>query len=218
METFGAGNNHTAGILVLNQHAEQARAWMKHTSMPFFIRPINAQWSALLIKDEKLEQPSTVDMLIEFSKFIFMIAFFHDEDWGWGYRVFINGFEVAHFYDDYHFDHRMAIQLAQERYPEIEDILYYLYFEAEGRSLLDSLVEEVNSSRKYLEKQFENKNVQCFETFGFSQDTIAKLDKLISIEGLRDKRLHWRQVEQFKEYLGITEMKRINYKVLSEST
>ncbi len=212
MSQFGVGTEYTAGILFLRERAGQVQAWMHHTSMPFFVRHVNTRWSVLCIQDEKLEQQATVDLLIEFSKFIFLIHFLHDEDWGWGYRVFVNGFEVAHFYDDYHFDHRMAIQLAQERYPETEDILSFLYFDKEGRSLLDSLVEEVNSSPRYVEQQFSQKNVQAFASFGLEPETVAALDRLISFEGLRDKRLHWRQVQEFKQYLGFAELGRLNFK------
>lgn len=214
MKPLAAGNEHTTGILFLKQHANTVQAWMDHASIPFFVHALNDIWSVLYVKDEKLEKPATVHTLIELSKFINLFYFTHIEDWGWGYRVFVNGFQVAEFYDDYHFDHTMAIQLAKERYPDVEDILYFLYFDKEGRSLLDSLVEEINSSRNYLEQQFKNKNIQSFEAFGLGDEKIAALDRLISIEGLSDKRLNWRQVEQFKEYLDMVEMTRRNFKYL----
>lgn len=187
---------------------------MTHSSMPCFVHPVNARWSSLFVQDERLEQPSSVTTLIELSKFVSLLYFTHQEDWGWGYRVFVNGFEVASFYDDYHFDHTLAIAMAQEQRPDVEDILYFLYFDKEGRELLDTLVEEINQSPAYLEQQFTNKHVSAFAAFGLSQEQIARLDALISVENIRDQRLHWRQVEQFKELLGFTEMNRRNFKYL----
>jgi hypothetical protein len=214
MKQLAASNEHTAGILLLKEKTEQVEAWMQHASMPFFTRPLNAKWSMLFIPDDKLEDAFSVHTLIECSKFINLFYFTHHEDWGWGYRLFVNGFEVASFYDDYHFDHNLAIQLAKERHPDIEDILYYLYFDKEGRSLLDSLVDEINSSRVYLEKQFEKRNLQEFETFGISQENIARLERLICIEGLRDQRTHWRHVEEFKSCVDIAEMNRLNFRYI----
>lgn len=214
MRPLAAGNEHTTGVLFLQQQSDTVKAWMTHSSVPCFVHPVNDQWSALFLRDEKLEQKATVVTLIELSKFVSLIYFTHHEDWGWGYRVFLNGFEVAHFYDDYHFDHTLAVELAKERYPEREDILYFLYFDKEGRALLDALVEEINQSPNYVEKQFERKNVQSFAAFGIGKDKIAALDTLISVQGLRDNRVHWRHVEDFKELLGMTEMTRRNYRYL----
>jgi hypothetical protein len=214
MRPLAAGNEHTAGILVLQKHSTHVEAWMKHSSMPFFHHHLNDKWSAFFIKDEKIEQPETFDTLIELSKFVSLLHFFHAEDWGWGYRVFINGFEEASFYDDYHFDHTMALELAKQRYPDIEDILYFLYFDKEGRSLLDSLVEEVNNTREYLEQQFGKKNIDAFATFEVDDATLDYLDDLISFERLRDQRLHWRHVEDFKERLGFPELNRMNFRYL----
>ncbi len=214
MKQLAAGKEHTAAILLLKEHAAATASWMAHAGMPFFLHPINETWSALYIQDEKLEQASTVTMLIELSKFISLLAFRHAEDWGWGYRVFVNGFEVAYFYDDYHFDHTLAVELARERHPDKEDILYFLYFDQEGRALFDSLVEEINSSRHYLEQQFARKNVQSFAAFNVGAETLAALDELISIGHLRDQRLHWRQVEAFKDLLGFPEMTRRNFNYL----
>jgi hypothetical protein len=208
------GDKYTAGILFLKRHADHVQAWMSHASMPFFVRPLNERWAVLFIEDDKLKLATTVDLLIEFSKFVSLLYFFHDENWGWGYRIYVNGYEVACFYDDYHFDHTMAIQLASERYPHIEDILYFLYFEEEGRLLLDTLVEEVNGNREYLEQQFEDRNIEFFKVFHLDADKINMLKHLISIEGLRDKRLHWRQVQQFKQCVEIAELTRVNFKTV----
>lgn len=214
MKSLATGNEHTAGVLFLKEKTEHVEAWMQHAFMPFFTRPLNDKWSVLFVKDDKLEQSTTVNTLVEFSKFINLFYFTAHEDWGWGYRLFVNGFEVASFYDDYHFDNTMAVQLAKERRPDVEDILYFLYFDKEGRALLDSLVEEVSSQPKYLERQFDNKNVDAFEDFGVDDDTIHALDELISMECLHDDRMHWGQVEQFKEYLDITEMTRMNFRYI----
>jgi hypothetical protein len=214
MNQLAAGNEHTAGVLFLKEKSDQLEAWMLHASMPFFVRALNDRWSVLFVRDDKLEQSETVETLIECSKFINMLYFMHHEDWGWGYRAFVNGFEVAHFFDDYHFDHTLAIELAKERHPEIEDILFFLYFEKDGRALLDSLVEEINTNRVYIEQQFEQKNVQAFEVFGVSAEKIAALDRLISVKGLREQRLHWRHVEEFKELLGFPEFNRMNFRYI----
>jgi hypothetical protein len=214
MKQLAASNEHTAGILCLKEKTDQLEAWMLHASLPFFTRPLNDKWSVMFIEDDKLEDPFSVTTLIECSKFINLFYFTHHEDWGWGYRLFINGFEEASFYDDYHFDHNLAIQLAKERHPDIEDILYYLYFDKDGRSLLDALVEEINSSRIYLEKQFEKRNIAAFAVFGIGEEHRARLEQLICIEGLRDQRTHWRQVEEFKECLAINEMNRLNFRYI----
>lgn len=208
---------YTAGVLFLNQQVNQVKAWMSHSSMPFFVRPLNDKWSILFIQDDKLDQQSSVDLLVEFSKFVSTLYFFHDEDWGWGYRIFVNGFEVACFYDDYHFDHTTAVKLAQERYPHIEDILSYLYFDKEGRALLEELVEEVNNSPEYVEQQFADRNVEFFKIFNIDLENVERLKQLICIEGLRDKRLHWRQVKDFKALLKISELEKMNFHTEKEA-
>lgn len=213
MKPLAAGNEHTAGVLYLKEQTSQVEAWMQHASLAFFTRPLNDKWSVLFIQDDKLEDSVTLQTLIEFSKFINQVYFFHHEDWGWGYRVFVNGFEVAKFYDDYHFDHNLAIELAKERYPDNDDILYFLYFNKEGRELLEELVDEVNSTDTYLERQFAQKNVQAFAEFGISADTIVYLDDLICIENFQD-RTDWQHVEDFKRSLGIIEMNRMNFRYI----
>jgi hypothetical protein len=211
-------DNYTAGILCLKSGANHVQAWMAHTAMPFFLLPLNETWSLLLIEDDKLEQPETMEMLIECSKFVSLLYFFHDEDWGWGYRIYVNGFEVACFYDDYHFDHTMALRLAQERYPEHEDILSFLYFDQEGRQLLDTLVEEVNGNPDYLAWEFKDRNVEFFKVFHLDLERIEQLKHLVSVEGLRDRRLHWRQVQQFKDLVGIAELDHLNFKRQAEGS
>lgn len=208
---------YTAGILFLRKHLDHVRAWMAHATQPFFIRPLNEHWGVLFIEDDTLSQTTTIDMLVECSKFVSLLYFFEDENWGWGYRIYVNGFEVACFYDDYHFEHTRATQLAAERYPHIPDILSFLYFSEEGRSLLDALIDEVNRDQRHREAQFRDRNVEFFKVFHLEPHVIAALSDLISLEGLRGKRLHWKPVRLFKEYLGIVGLHRMNFTVFKRA-
>ena len=168
----------TTGNLFPRIHSQQVDAFMQHQSQPFLIEPLNERWSALFLEDDWSNEPATVNMLMELSQNVPILHFQNAEDHGWSYRIFADGKEQAHFYDDYGLDHAMAIEIAEARYPDV-DVQPFLYLEPEGQEVMRQLLEEVRKSSAYqsaLTQQFQSKNVQAFAYFGMDAETLKALD------------------------------------------
>jgi hypothetical protein len=181
---------------------------MLNSPIPFLIEALNERWCVLYLEDDSLNKPSTISLMLTLCPSIPVFKFSDAEDHGWGYRIFADGREQANFYNDYYMDHRMVVELAEARYPNI-DVQPFLYGESEGQRVFRLLLEEVKQSRDYqvaYAKQFQNKHVEAFAHFGVDLDTINALDQIISPDGLQSEPPRRKEVKMFKKYLGILEM------------
>ena len=193
----------TTGNLFLRKYAEQLQQALGNSSA-FVVKALNQQWSVLYFEDDWLQQSSTKEAVLTLSKRIPSLNFSNAEDHGWGYRIFADGEEKAQFYDDYSLDHRMVLDLAETRYPDI-DVQPFLYLEEEGRGIFQQLLQEVRLSEPYqsaFAKQFERKHVEAFSYFEIHSDNIGKLNQLISPKGLQSEPPRSEEVSRFKKLLG----------------
>ncbi len=207
----------TTGNLFPAIHSQQVSDYLQDKSLPFLIEQLNERWSALFLEDDWLSDPSTVSMLIDLSQNVPILHFQNAEDHGWGYRVFADRKEQAHFFDDYGLDHALAVELAEARYPEIMVVEHFLYLEPKGQEVMRQLLKEVKQLPAYqsaLAQQFQSKNVQAFAYFDIAADIVKTLDRLITPENLEGEPPR-QEVNTFLEQLGITGMEWKSYHYLS---
>jgi len=135
-----------------------------------------------------------------------MLFFADGEDHGWEYRLFRDGAKVATVSVNYEMDFGMILDLAEKRYPEINDPIHDL------GNRWGELRNEVENSQQYKrrqEQQFANANVHEFHVFGFDDITIRRLEEILKLEWYKD---HYRkQVDEFKKTVNIVDMSWTSY-------
>jgi hypothetical protein len=207
----------TDGFLFRYEYVEQVSSYMQSKLLPFFARDLNSKWSALFIDDQGLILKSTQDIMMQLSGKAPFMRYIFAEDHGWGYRIYARGQEQANFYEDYGLLHKVALEIAEQRLPHIEDIQYFIYADQQGQEIFAEILSEAKQTEDYkdiLSKQFVSKNVQAFANFGASSEVIEELDTLLAYENIDDAeryKLHTR----FNKLLEITGMEWLSYDYLS---
>lgn len=178
----------------------------------YFIKPLNEKWSVLLIDDTggatKESRTAFQQWRLNVSK-EFPILYFATHDEGWNYDLFTGGIKAGSLEVHYGVDYYLKIDLAELRYPDIEDV--HIFFD-ENPDVNDALQAEIENSDAYQEtivKQYQRKNVTAFEVFDIPSETIAQLDEMLSVEFYNADPLE--QVEKFKTLLGFDEMSWVSY-------
>lgn len=208
----------TDAVLFLAQHSEKMEQVAENLPQPYLIRMLNQKWGGVFVQDAISERPDFVSWLRESSRQIPFLFFVDAADHGWQYRLFRDGNEVASVHVNYGNDNEILIGLAKARYPEVPDVIWFVYEDSE---ILESSLEEVENSdgyrqayRQAVEKQYEQKNVNACSIFGITPDIITELETVLSPEWYLKGM--WDQVVRFKQLLGISELSWMSYHYLAD--
>ncbi|WP_066499816.1 hypothetical protein [Abyssisolibacter fermentans] len=199
----------TSGNLILSKHKNVID---KNKIEGIKIGELNSKWTVILTENDYLDE--VPEYIINISKETPVMIFLNFEDHGWGYKIINNKKELANIYVDYELVFTMITQKAEERYPNEDDIIEFLFSNDTGKDVHENLYDEVYNSSEYknaVEEQFKNKNVEVFELFGLDTKDINKLTELLTADTFFKGRYMRDQVENFKEILGIIEMEWVNY-------
>jgi hypothetical protein len=200
----------TAGILFLKDGQSMVGNWITGKNLPHYLRSLNQKWSVLCLEDQYLSKPDTLSMMLELSKSLPLLHFQYAEEHGWGYKVFINGEQIADFDDDYAYEHRIVCEIVSEQYPEEKDIPSFLYFDDRGRGVLS----KIEASPEYAERiwrRFSRKNLQSLSHFGIDDKTIKMLNELLTAKNLNREEPHDEEIKAFRQALSINEMYLMSY-------
>lgn len=200
-------------ILFLKHDIEKVKSASASLTQPFFIRELNEKWGAIFIKGDVLNSEH-FEWLKETSTRCALLCFQSAEDHGWGYQLFKDGVMTARVDVSYELEFNMALDLGEQRFPAYADNIVEELV-VERPEIFGKLMDEVKTSTQYCEalaQQYSYKNLQAFAVFGISDEVIAELDKIVSVE--QYEALH-EPVMQFKKLLGIPEMEWKTYRYLS---
>ncbi|MBW7453323.1 hypothetical protein ACFOLF_05765 [Paenibacillus sepulcri] len=195
----------TSGFLTLN--TKKSLDSLAEQSSVIKAAELNAEWLIFLNGDAILGN-DVPDYVKQISMVLPVLYFYYDKDHCWGYKLFESGEMAADFELDYEAKNSMVIELAEKLYPD-KDIIAFLYLDEEGseiRERLDEIVED-----NYLEMvrmNFEKANLDSFNLFHKSEDTINKLKNIMRVEYFQTLVSPHELVEEFKELIGISEMSR----------
>lgn len=81
----------STGFLVLKDHEQLLSTCLNEMEIDDsigFVYPVNEKWVGLLLADEWLMEPKTVNMVAEISRQMPLLYFFCAEDHVWGFRVY----------------------------------------------------------------------------------------------------------------------------------
>ncbi len=146
---------------------------------------LNAEWSALLISEISCEYNIDEQVLVwvrSLSCHVPLLFIYRYSDGYWGFRIFDHGQETAQLAMSYDLEVPLVILFAEQRYPEEHDIVHL--FETNPQ-IYRGLLEEVYASQALAEiyaAQFEDKNISAFRVFDLNDETIERLDRLLSPE------------------------------------
>jgi hypothetical protein len=199
----------TEGILFLSENVSVIEP-EAHIFQPFLIQQLNDKWTGLFREYSNIFQLK--EGLKQLSNRVPLLYFQHPADHGWGYNIFTEGQEVASVYVSYELDFQMMMDIIEARYSD-DPVPFWIENEEIGRQIRAE-VEGPEAYHQAVARQYENRNVQAFQAFGFDETTIKSLEEVITPTYFLEKRLG--QVEAFKRLIGIEEMSWMSYKYLSQ--
>lgn len=198
----------TAGVLFLKPNLTRVQQQMQGFPLPFLVRELNDTWGVLFVEGDNYENPPVQPKLLEMSHAFPLLFFQHPEDHGWGYAVYVKGALVAWLYTSYSLDFDMTYELAQQRYPEVDD---YFGVEFEPWQALNEEVLASDAYRSEATQQYAYMNLFALQVFGLDEQAIKTLADAISSDTFFDAEKLRSQSEIFKEALGIEEMSWMSY-------
>lgn len=91
----------TAGVLFLTRDLVEVEGELKHLPLSYRLRPLNERWSVFFVRDEWLEQPSTIQSLRRISWAAPLLYFRYAEGKSWGFQIYDLGVRTATLHVDY---------------------------------------------------------------------------------------------------------------------
>ena len=204
-------SDYTWGVLFLKPNLRPVEQQIQGFVLPFIVRELNDKWGALFVEGDKYEYPPVSPKILEISREIPLLFFQHPEDHGWGYALCNGGAVIALLWVAYDLGWNMTLELAQQRYPEVED-----YFGGEFYPWQE-LMDEVLASDAYRNEciqQYSYLNLKELQIFGLSAADIKMLEEAISPDTCFNWESLHAQSQVFKEVLGIKEMSWMSYRYL----
>lgn len=192
----------SVGVLFSQENKHKVENYIKTDDLGF-VKDLNEDWAVLLVEDQWLQNPSTVEWLLELSKACPLLYLANAEDHGWEYHIFNEGADVAAAKVDYDLETTLAFAISEEKYPG-EDAI----------SILDQLYDELEESGEYvkaIEQNLSRKNVESFRLFDVGSRQVRALDELLTTETLLQEEGLLDLIEQFKEIINIEEFCWISY-------
>ncbi|MEI7024425.1 hypothetical protein [Paenibacillus sp. y28] len=194
----------TAGILFRNTKLKSVQAAVQPLSEDFRTGSLNEDWGVILLKDEYLESPETVETVKKLSEAAPLLHFHNAEDHGWGYTIFNEGRITASLYLSYEMEDRFFLDLAQQKYPDRNP--HQL-----GEDITVQLCEEIKAMPEYQEqftRQFKSLHLDQFRLF---QVDVDDLEGIFDLEYIDQLEYSQDLVEEFKGIVEIQEMTWINF-------
>lgn len=193
----------TSGSLTLLKYKEAITEFR-----PVYINDLNNEWVVFITEDTFISE-ELPESCLQISEAAPVLYFYNFEDHCWGYRIVHNGQEVASVHVSYELEHTMLMNLAEERYSEVDDLIDFLYIDPKGQPVREQLIEEIGNSDAYkeaIDEQFENRNVDSFKLFNISDDLTKKLEAMMNSEFFLQLESEQELVEQFKVLINVEEM------------
>lgn len=196
----------TDGLAVLKADRPKLQAALADLSHPYLFVDLNAKWVAVV-----LEQPDDpARPWVERHSYDFPILWFYDaEDHGWGYIIFHQGEEKASLEVNYDVGDDLWYQITALLYPDRD---MYKESNIEITRQIQQLVDNSDTLQHDVRGQYTHSKPEEFAVFGFSEDAIEGLRKIVEPDFPRKYDPH--AVDEFKKHLDLREMNWKNYDVL----
>ena len=208
----------TSGLLFLSRAISQVKPLLPSNPDSYFLEPLNDKWTGLYLADAWLQQPATLQLVLDISQHVPLLYFQNAEDHGWGYRVFCEGREVASFYNNYMLEREIKLwmPIAKKRFAQDDESeIQFILFGSDTWDLQEIFFAEVRQTDEYrhlFEQQFRNTHTHTFALFEIAPEAITRIDRLLSMESFHTEAWTTVDVEQFKEAVGIMEMEWKGYR------
>jgi hypothetical protein len=187
----------TSGFLMERIHMGKVAKYAQSRSV---MKELNHKWIVYLTEGDN--DAGIMDMSHEYP----VMYFDHEEDHGWGYRIYDHGKIIASLRINYELEEGLLWEMAQERYPE-GDLIEIVYNQAG-----DELREEIkNNFDELILQSFAEANIGSFAVFGFTHEQLETLNATLTPSEVRSGSNIFQIVNTFKSVLQLEEMSWINY-------
>ncbi|UFJ41679.1 hypothetical protein LOK74_03960 [Brevibacillus humidisoli] len=213
----------TTGVLYSRSYEPDVLLSLPCSRQPYFHKNLNNKWNVFFLKDEWLEKAETLQFLRELSRSGITLLWFHDsEDYGWGFRLFDQGYEVTSATIAYDLEIELTEQELERRHPGI-DISQEVIENEELRREYDHVLHDLIQSgrlRQEIHKGIDRVRLHCFNRILSPLQvqqlhTVFDLNLLCEYDEQTGSSLLYDSVDLFKEILGIEEMVWVNYTYLA---
>lgn len=162
------------GILFLKKHKNNIEENLKLLNCKTVLNDINDQWSMLLIDYKYIYDESIINSLLKISNYIPLLQYIDSGDYGWGYKVYVNGTQVAEAYISYQTLFEIAEEVYESKYPNIVFKDFYMsddFIEFYMSSGFLEFEKEILNSAMYnlrFQPHIKNSNVESLKNFNIS--------------------------------------------------
>jgi hypothetical protein len=188
----------TSGTLFLERDADEIKKAIGIVKQPLRVEKLNDKWGVILLQDDFLSLPQSVEELLTLSRTAPILNFYNAEDHGWGYRLMENGEHTAWFDMNYELEYEYYMQLVDQRYPDEDPFL----LPEELQQAINDEIQKLPEFQKKLTAPFKNANVARFNVLQVNTEELERLFE----PGRQDQVGGFTAVEEFKRILGIEEM------------
>jgi len=213
----------TTGVLYAKQYEPSVLLSLPFSRQPYFHRRLNKAWNAFFLEDECLEKAETLKFLRKVSGRGIPLLWFHDsEEYGWGFRLFDQGYEVTSATIAYDLECELVERELERRHPGIDiarDVIENEQLRREYDHILHGLIHS-GRLRQEIRKGIERVRPHCFRCILSALQiqqlqTVFDLNLLCQYDEQTGSSLLYESVDLFKEILGIEELVWVSYSYLA---
>jgi hypothetical protein len=205
----------TSGYICLASDKEKLQASLKaldSKAIPYILHPVNEKYLGLFV-DGLNQNTATIagQLLIEASKQFPIMYFDNAEDHGWTYKLYVNRKIASQISLQYDLDENMVIGLLEQELEPNDGIDFYAHNDT------DAYRQKVHASIVYklaIKLMYSKLNLGAFKVFGIDKQKIQQLKAILTSNSYHVFEDRKRQVDKFKEIIGIPEMGWISYRYL----